>query len=106
MFTIFFFGDRMSHSQKNISQEASQKNIISESYIYLNGPYLKYSIESASVSQTIITSKKTTGGDNPFESATVLGYRKGNVENTNRKENGKHLDFLKMNQSITKRKNT
>lgn len=90
-FLLFFLLVIGCHSQKMISQEDSKRNIIVETYIYLNGPYLKYSIESASVTQTIITSKKNIGGDNPFESVTILGYRKGNTEN--KRQEGKWETF-------------
>jgi len=90
MFFIVMTGCR---SQKTMSVEDSKVNtLVDDSFIYLNGPYVKLPDSiSRSISATIITSKEVLGGDAPFTSKNIFGYRKGNIQNG--KQEGKWVTY-------------
>jgi len=80
---IFLIAIMGCHSQNAMSGEDSKvTTLVEESFIYLNGPYVNLPDSiSRSVLTTIITSKEILGGDAPFASRNIFGYRTGKIQN-------------------------
>lgn len=68
-------------NQTDIS-ETSDKGLSlkGDSFIYINGPYLKYPKNSSIIRQELIINKEYIGGDNPSSYSKYHGNREGYIE--------------------------